>query len=511
MQFSFPPASLREFDRQMAAEGNGGLETLMCHAGRRVAEAAEEIRQARGDRKCAVLLVGKGNNGGDALVAARLLHADDWNLQVVLVCPPHELPELPKSMFALLPEAIRQSAVIADTKQQLIDTKDTIIIDGLLGTGFNGQMPREPLATLIHLANDSRRPILAIDIPSGLNGETGEAELCIRATATVCLCAVKTGLLVNQGIASAGRLIVAPLPGQDLLATLPHGPAVFGNAEARELVPQIAFDTHKFKRGAVAVIGGSRQYGGAPLLAGTAALHAGAGLVQVLLPAKCEPSCSYPKALIVQCLSDTDDGVLSADSLSALTDALDRATALAVGPGLTRSPAVLPVLAELFGMGKPLVVDADALNLLSSCPALLTQNHANEIVLTPHAGEFARLQAAFELKATGDRAKDAVALAKRTRCVVVLKGARTIIAAPDGSYSYNLSGCPALATAGSGDVLTGVIAALLANGLRPYDAARLGAWLHGAAAEHATRPGAPLGLIADDLPRLVGTTLADLY
>ncbi|MBO4619590.1 MAG: NAD(P)H-hydrate dehydratase [Victivallales bacterium] len=495
----------------MADEGNGGLETLMCLAGRRVAEAAEEIRQARGDRKCAVLLVGKGNNGGDSLVAARLLHADDWNLQVVLVCLPHDLSELPKSMFALLPEAIRQSAVIAEKNLQHIDTKDTIIIDGLLGTGFNGQMPREPLASLIRQANASHRPILAIDIPSGLNGETGEAELCIQATATVCLCAVKTGLLVNQGIASAGRLIPAPLPGQELLAGLPHGPAVFGKAEARELVPQIAFDAHKFQRGMVSVLGGSRQYGGAPLLSGTAALHAGAGLVQVLLPQNCEVFCAAPQALIVQRLPDDGAGHFTATALPALQTGLARSAAIAVGPGMTSHPDILPVLAEVLGMDKPLVLDADALNLLATCPALLHPKHAAEIVLTPHTGEFARLQKAFDLTTTGDRAQDALALAQRTSCVVVLKGARTIVASPDGSFSYNLSGCPALATAGSGDILTGVIAALLANGLPSYDAARLGVWLHGAAAERATRPGSPVGIIADDLPRLIATTLAELY
>ena len=178
---------------------------------------------------------------------------------------------------------------------------------------------------------------------------------------------------------------------------------------------------------------------------------------------------------------------------------------------MTKDPAILTVLAELLCLEKPLVLDADALNLLASCPTLLIKGRVAPAILTPHAGEFARLQNAFALSATGDRAQDAVQLAIRTGCIVVLKGARTVIAAPDGSFSYNLSGCPALATAGSGDVLTGVISALLAYGLEPYSAARLGVWLHGSAAERATRPGAPLGLIADDLPRLVGTVLAELY
>ena len=202
-------------------------------------------------------------------------------------------------------------------------------------------------------------------------------------------------------------------------------------------------------------------------------------------------------------MADDGTGVFSCSTLPALKTVISRTTALAVGPGMTRNPASLPVLAELLGSGKPLVFDADALNLLATTPRLLESAPPTQTVLTPHAGEFARLQQAFGLPDTTDRGEAAIALAQATRCIVVLKGARSVVAAPDGRISYNLSGCPALATAGSGDVLTGVIAAFLANGLAPYDASRLAVWAHGAAAEHATRPGSTIGLIADDLPRHV--------
>ena len=509
MHFAYPPESLREFDRRMTACGQ--LEPLMREAGHHVAQAAKTLRAQRDDAPSALFLVGKGNNGGDALVAAKLLFAEGWRVRLLLAAPPEQFSELSARQWQSLPAELRQNARVATALLTSLDFSDGLLIDGLLGTGFNDELPREPVATLIRLANASHLPILAIDIPSGLNGDTGEAECCIQATATVCLCAVKTGLLRGQGVAAAGRLISAPLPGADVLAALPRGPAVFGKADARERLPRIAFDAHKFQRGMVTVLGGSRQYGGAPVLAATAALRAGAGLAQLLLPQGAELFCEAPKALIVQRLPDRGEGVLNAAALPALATALDRSAAVAFGPGVTRIPAILPVLAEILGAPKPLVLDADALNLLATAPALLASCRAAATVLTPHAGEFARLQAAYGLEPTDDRAYAAAALAKRTGAVVVLKGARTIVASPDGDYSYNLSGCPALATAGSGDVLTGVIAALLANGLSAYDAARLGVWLHGAAAEHATRPAAPLGLIADDLPALIQATLASLY
>ena len=513
MSFSYPTESLREFDRRMDASGKCGVEHLMRLAGAAVAEAVESLRSQREGDKCTVVLVGKGNNGGDALVAASMLHNAGWAVQLVLAVPPEELAPLPRRIWEELPETLRAHVRtgLPENALQSSSLSRAMILDGLLGTGFDGGRPREALASLIEAANASGLPILSIDLPSGLNGDTGKAELCIQATATVCLCAVKTGLLHNQGVAASGRLILAPLPGDALHEKLPRGPEVFDETDARKILPRISFDAHKFQRGMVTVLGGSRQYGGAPILAGSAALHVGAGLVQVVLPGRCETFCQAPQALIVRRLPDTGADVLDAAILPSLHGLLARSNALAVGPGMTHSPALLPVLAELLGLDKPMVLDADALNLLATCPALLAHDRPAPTILTPHAGEFARLQKAFGISPDCDRAKDALTLAERTGCVVVLKGARTVVASPGGSFSYNLSGCAALATAGSGDVLTGVISALLANGLKAEDAARLGVWLHGAAAERATRPGAPVGLIADELPLFIRQTLAEMY
>ena len=507
MSYSHSPQSMQEFDRQMP------IEQLMRMAGSAVAEGLEQLRMQRGDAKCAVILVGKGNNGGDALVAAKLLQEAEWAVQLVLASPPQEFTPLPQKMWNELPEELRKRTRIGlqEGELQAPALRHAMILDGLLGTGFNGHAPRENVAGLIQAANASHLPILSIDLPSGLNGETGEAELCIQATATICLAAIKTGLLYGQGIHAAGRLLLAPLPGEALLATLPHGPEVFGEEDARKLLPRFAFDAHKFQRGMVTILGGSAQYGGAPFLAGTGALQAGAGLVQVLIPEHCEVFCSVPQALIVQRLPDQGLGYFNAHTLPVLQNALQRSNALGIGPGMTTNPAILPVLAELISLNKPMVLDADALNLLATCPTLLTQSHSANIVLTPHAGEYARLAKAYGLTPTSDRAQAAVALAKSTGSVVVLKGARTVVADSNGRCSYNLSGCAALATAGSGDVLTGVIAAFLANGLPPYDAARLGVWLHGSAGERATRPGASLGLLADELPQFIRLALAEMY
>ena len=500
---------MREYDRLTVKTGRATLEALMQHAGRAVADAAEELRRLRGDAPRTVVLVGNGNNGGDALVAAKLLFERAWDIQLVLARVPDDSHPAIAHIWENLPQGLRADAQCVSELQSL-DSSDALLIDGLLGTGYSGEMPREPIATLIRFANASHRPILSIDLPSGLNGDTGEGQLVIQATATVCLAAVKTGLLRGNGPACAGRLVIAPFPFAELLERLPHGPEIFGASEARKLLPRFPFDAHKFQRGVVTVLGGSRQYGGAPILAGSAALHAGAGLAQVFLPQNAEVFCQAPQALIVQRVADDGTGFFSCSTLPALEAVVSRTTAFAAGPGMTRNPASLPVLAELLGSGKPLVLDADALNLLATTPSLLENAAPTQTVLTPHAGEFARLQQAFGLPATIDRGEAAIALAQATRCIVVLKGARSVVAAPDGRLSYNLSGCPALATAGSGDVLTGVIAAFLANGLAPYDASRLAVWAHGAAAEHATRPGSAIGLIADDLPRHIQTLLAQM-
>lgn len=279
----------------------------------------------------------------------------------------------------------------------------------------------------------------------------------------------------------------------------------YGAAEAAAALPRYGDESHKYTHGTLVVVGGSRRFSGAPMLASTSALYAGAGVVVACIPASAELFCRVPLALIVHRLPDDGrDGVFSSASLASWEREITKATALVIGPGMDNHPQEDVFLAEALSLPLPKVVDADALNRISANPALLPKNECRgTMVLTPHEGEFARLAKAFGVEVSGcPREERAVMLASATGCVVLLKGAGTIVATPEGDLTVNASGNPRLATAGSGDVLSGVIGAFLAQGVSPAEAARLGAFFHGLAADELP------AFIADDLPPVIAKKIA---
>ncbi len=299
------------------------------------------------------------------------------------------------------------------------------------------------------------------------------------------------------------------MAGASLASSLAILPPVedYGREEARASLPVYGGESHKYTHGTLVVTGGSRRYSGAPLLAGTAALRAGAGVVVVCVPSSTEILCQVPMALILHRLpEDPAQGTFSGASWEAWNREVRRATALVLGPGMDQSPALDAFLAEALASPLPKVVDADALNRLAATPALLPAPEiCRSLVLTPHEGEAARLERAFGLSSQGSREERALALARRTGCVVLWKGAGTLVADPgENRLTRNRSGNPRLATAGSGDVLSGVIGALLAQGTAPAEAARLGAFLHGLAADE-NPP-----LLADEMPAAVCRALVCL-
>jgi NAD(P)H-hydrate epimerase len=341
---------------------------------------------------------------------------------------------------------------------------------------------------------------MSLDIPSGINADTGEAELAVTADLTATLAAPKAGMFLRQGPEQCGRLRVLDIGiPADIIDAQPAwqaedglSPEGFSFAEATALLSREPFTTYKNQRGHLLVVGGSREYSGAPLLTATAALRASAGLVTLALPESCQPLGSLPCGVMVRRFSTVQELLLLAEGKSAL----------ALGPGLGTSDAAAEAVAALLALELPTVLDADGLNLLAAYPRWLEKQHP-QLLLTPHPGEGKRLSQAFlngnEPLGTNWTSRD---LARATGAVVLLKGCRSQVAAPDGQLSLNLSGAPSLATAGSGDVLTGICGALLANGLTPFDAARLGCFLHGLTGELAT-PCGSRGVIADDLPALL--------
>lgn len=269
----------------------------------------------------------------------------------------------------------------------------------------------------------------------------------------------------------------------------------YGLGNAREDIPRYGIDSNKYDHGTLVVVGGSREYTGAPFLSATSALYAEAGVVKVCIPEEAMPFCHIPQALIVHRLScDSQAGVFSKDSICQFQRDMLKSRALVVGPGMGTAAVLHEFLKEAIATQVPKVLDADALNCIASNPSILPEGIAGKsCVLTPHEGEFARLAAAFCIDMAQSREERVLQLAEKLDCVVVLKGAGTLVASSNGCITRNTSGNNRLATAGTGDVLAGVIGALLAQGLAPERAARLGVFVHGLAADKLD------AFIADDL------------
>ena len=415
---------------------------LMERAGAAVAD--EALRSFPDARRFAVVC-GKGANGGDGRIAARVLR-----------------------------EAGRDATETDDLAGA------DVVVDALFGTGFHGA-PRPDAANRIEQINASGVPVLSVDLPSGVDASTGEiAGAAVRASVTVTFHGAKVGLVVSPGRFNAGRVVVADI-GLDPqpTATVRATPAVLG------LIPRRGAGDTKFSAGAVLVVGGAPGTIGAAVLTATAALRADAGYVTLAVP---EPTLATAEALA---LEPVKRGFDFATALDALAPDIERARAIAVGPGLGRSlEARSLVRALLERSGLPAVVDADGLYGLEP----VTRDAP--LVLTPHAGELARLLDTEAEWVSAHRLEAAGRCAERFGAVVVLKGADTIVRAPGGRTIVSDTGPPSLATAGTGDVLTGVIGAFLAKGLDAVDAAVAGAVVHGLAARSVPHQA---GLIASDV------------
>jgi len=487
-------AEMRRVESAAIGAGTPGFR-LMRRAGTAAAELiAARMRQFGFSR--IVFLCGGGNNGGDALVAATLL-AEKFPVAIWLARPLEELRGEAAEAAAALPPQVK---ALATADLAAVELRDgDLLVDGLLGIGLRGEV-RPPLAAAIRRINDLRLPVIALDVPSGMDSDTGAGRVpvadALHAFNTITFGLPKRGLFTASGIAFSGSLYVAGI-GLDAFSD-PHGAVeAFCDREAMELLPRFANDVHKNRRGELLVVAGSRRYPGAAGLTATAGLYGGAGLVRSFVP--CGAAVRLPLAAIPHELAATGQGGFAA---APDWSAHRGASALAAGSGWG-DDVPSEVLSRVLDFPGPLVLDADALNLVSRRPELWRPT--DRAVLTPHPGEAERLRRAFGIPEPSGRETLAAALAERLGAVVVLKGARSVVADPSGGLTMNISGSAALATAGSGDVLTGLIGALLANGVEPASAARLGVFIHGRAGELLGR-----GAVADDLPRAAAAVMAKL-
>jgi hydroxyethylthiazole kinase-like uncharacterized protein yjeF len=434
---------------------------LMEKAGAAAAELAGTLASESGEP--VLILAGPGNNGGDALVAARHLSTQGFRITVVSRADPARLPA--DAAHARADWLQSGGAILADIPSS---QRYSLVIDGLFGVGLTRDITGDD-ARWIAQANGLACPRLALDVPSGLDSDKGRIRGCaLRADHTLTFLGLKPGLLTGEGPDHAGELHLDTLSVTPMASPIAAGIALT-QLENRHRLPPRAHNSHKGTYGHVGIIGGSHGMVGACLIAGRAALQQGAGSVTLgTLDDRIVVDYAEPRLMFA-----VPERLLSTPP-----------SVLAIGPGLGQSPRAHVLLETALALPCPLVLDADALNLLASDPGLAKQaaHRPHPTLLTPHPGEAGRLfgMAAADIQA--NRIEAARNLSLRYRADIALKGAGTVIAHPDGRYAINTSGGPWLAQAGSGDRLTGLVAALLGLGMEPADALEAAVWLHGTSA-----------------------------
>jgi len=437
----------------------------------------------------AVVLAGKGNNGGDGLAVARHLSLLGMDVSIFLFARPEEFKGEAALNLRLAQGTEGKCFVVEGEKQRRIARlalgQADVVVDAIYGTGFRGALP-SVVEEYVAEVNGSAAWVVAVDIPSGVEADSGRVyRTAVRAKTTVTFGLPKLGHFLGDGPEYSGRVVVDPIsiPSRYLVD---EGLTTFVlTAQAmRALLPVRRLQGHKGTHGRGVLVGGSRGLSGAVVLAGRAALRCGAGLVQIVAPAGIA---SNVDSVLTEATvwPAPGEASLEAGAWPLIKERSQDAQALALGPGLGQSPELLEVLAEaLRTLPLPIVLDADALNLVAKDPGMLALRRGRgSLVLTPHPGEMSRLCQCSVPEVQANRLELAVSKAMEWEAVVVLKGAVTIVAAPDGRAFLNPTGNPGLGTGGTGDVLTGALLSFLAQGVPPVEAACLAVYLHGRAAD----------------------------
>jgi hydroxyethylthiazole kinase-like uncharacterized protein yjeF len=475
-------AQIRQLDQRTIAAGTPG-EELMERAGFAVAKTTVEFLK-RHDSRSVLLFAGKGNNGGDAFVAARHLAGAGCAPTLVLLCRRDELTGDALTHFRKL-----VGVEIVEWPSEL--PACDVIVDGLLGTGLNGEV-REPYAAAIKFINSLRVPVVAIDVPSGLGTAT-----CVRADVTVTMGLPKIDLLRPAAADSIGQIEVADLGyPQEFVDEIQTDIELITSADIA--LSKRHRSAHKGDFGHLLIVAGSEGYTGAPVLCAHAAARTGAGLVTLAVPRAVYPivAASCPPEIMPRPFDEFPE-----------TAGFD---AFAIGPGLGQKPEVQKLVWRLVSsIPAPMVVDADALNALAQAPAALAKVRGS-LVLTPHPGEMGRLTGKSAKEVQANRWDVARDFAREHGVVTVLKGAGTVVTDKSGKLWVNSTGNPGMAKGGMGDALTGIIGALLAQGLSPLDAARTGVFVHGLAGDIASERHGQRAMLVSDLIASLGAAFEAL-
>lgn len=451
-----------------------------------------------------LVLAGRGNNGGDGYVMARILSERGWRVTTLVLGLEEIISGDARVMLNIIRKLGLPISFIEDSsalKDCFAEAVPTLIVDAIFGTGLNSDV-RGLHADAITLINESTAPVFAVDIPSGVDGSTGRVcGLAVKADLTATFDHAKIGHGSQPGAVYAGELKVVdigiPLTGRKEFSSHVH---LLDEAEAQALLPERSTIGHKGKFGHLLVLAGSPGKTGAAALAGNAAVRSGCGLVTVATAATVHDIIEVKLTEAMSCPLPDQGGLISLQAQSEIEQLLVERQALAIGPGLGQSADLAELIKLLITFSTvPMVVDADGLNLLAMHLECLQERSGQPLILTPHPGEMARLSGVSVSEIEANRFEVAQDFAVKQGVVLLLKGARTIIAAPDGRININSTGNDGLASGGSGDVLTGLIGGLLAQGMDGFSAATLGAWLHGRAAELVADFQGTAGMSASDL------------
>lgn len=506
---------MRELDRLTINEYGTPGHVLMERAGVGAAKLLLKFFGGRTPRK-AVVVAGKGNNGGDGLVVARVLKQQGIACQVLLAAQKHDVQgDARRNLRAFLRIDGQVNEVTEEDRLALAERKLTrgeVIVDALLGTGLKSPVAGIH-AALIDRMNASDLPILAVDLPSGLDADTGQPlGRVVAADATATFGYPKLGQLLYPGTASVGRLacIDIGIPLQAMAQVRPQT-ELLTRREVGQLVRTRLPEAHKGDFGHLLVLAGARGKSGAALLSASAALRCGTGLVTLAGPSGLNPI--FSTALLEAMTApqpERPDGSLKL-SERCLNRALDGKTGLVFGPGVGVTAETKRIMEWVLTHSRaPLLIDADGLNCAATKPSMLKAARV-PVILTPHPGEMARLTHMTTAAVQARRLDVARSFAGKTGCYVVLKGARSIVADPDGRVWLNPTGNPGMASGGMGDVLSGVIGGLLAQGYPPHEACCLGVFVHGAAADALANTRGQAGMLARDVIDMLPETLRRLH
>ncbi len=513
MKYYLTMSGNRAVDRYAIQErGIPGVK-LMGAAGKAVVAAAREEGLLPPITEPILVLCGKGNNGGDGFVVALTLDELGYEVNCILAAEPeqakgdaaHYLQQVLQRSISILPPS-RQ----AEWESHFDEA--ALIFDGLLGTGISGSI-RPPYDRLLSLAEASGKPVVAIDVPSGVTGDTGAVlRPCLAAHLTVSMGYGKAGLLFHPARQQAGKVVIADIGfPDDSLEHIPGEEPILKRLEPVDFPPNLLARSpaaHKYQVGKVAVIAGSRGFSGAAILAAEGALRVGAGLVRLAVPASLGPVVeSLSREVIVDYQPETSTGQLSRTAYDQLMELAAWADVVALGPGLGRQEETQELARKLISsVERPLVLDADGLFAVSSTVDLLLNRKA-PTVLTPHSGEFKRL-AGIEHQPNW---RDALDFARKYKVYLMLKGAPSLLTTPTGEILVNDTGNPGMATGGTGDVLTGMIAGLMAQrDLLPLIPA-CAMFLHGLAGDKAAADKSIWGMTAGDLLDHVPYAMQELF